>query len=458
MLINPNFSYVNINKEALAEDLNKKGSYYANVVMWTILFSLPLFWLLDYLFVSNNWSELFMIRLAVAGISYAIYTYGYRWDWSYIQSLILFIGINVLMHSYICGSVRTGDMLAYFLLFSVFISLVNITLFWEPIYPLLMCLLSYAVIGIVYFIKTDDDNFKILLNHGGTVYLVLSAFSCLVSYNRYLIIRRDVAQNILIEEANNKVLIQNERINDQKYVIEEANRKLKILNDYRHNTMNMMMHDFRNFTGSIKMSLDLLHAKSENLTVEQKEIINYVGTGNDKLNYLSEKLAGSAEFQEAKVQFNYETFDITPVVEKAVLNIATDAAQMKQINLQLHLSPSVIMVHLDKLFLDQVLFKLLTNAIRYAQSNSILTVHTNHVNNKCIIEVINIGKIIGKQKLDELFNKLQPHSTVEVSLNGDDDLGLSVAKKLTETMGGVFTYNSDEKTGNYYRIEFNSTH
>ncbi|MFX8704285.1 hypothetical protein ABTM89_19610, partial [Acinetobacter baumannii] len=69
MLTNPSFSYVNINKEALAEQLNVKGTYYANVVMWTIIFSLPLSWLLDYLFVSTDWNLLFTIRVVVALIS-----------------------------------------------------------------------------------------------------------------------------------------------------------------------------------------------------------------------------------------------------------------------------------------------------------------------------------------------------------------------------------------------------
>lgn len=458
MLTNQSFSYVNINKEALAEQLNAKGTYYANVVMWTIIFSLPLSWLLDYLFASSDWSFLFMLRLLVAGISYGIYTYGYRLDWPYEKTIALFIGVNVFMHAYVCGHVSFYDVTAYFLLFSVFIFLVNITLFWKPIYPVVLCLFSYAMIGVTYYFRTSGENVQYLISRGGTVYLVLSSFSCLASYNRYLILKRDLAKNILIEEANNRLLSQNERISDQKYIIEESNRQLKVLNDYKNDTMNIMMHDFRNFNGSIKMSLDLLLAKQDNLTAEQKEIVQYIGASNEKLGYLSEKLGGTADKNEAKIDFNYEIFDIGPVVEKAVIGIASDAAQMKQINLQLHLSPTVMKVYLDKLFLNQLLFKLLSNTIRYAQSGSIITVHTNEINDKCIIEVVNVGKLIGKQKMDELFSKLQPHKNVKDALNTDDDLGLAVAKKLTETMGGTFAYNSEEKTGNYYRIEFASTH
>jgi signal transduction histidine kinase len=261
----------------------------------------------------------------------------------------------------------------------------------------------------------------------------------------------------MIDAANNRLLEQNEKINDQKYVIEETNRKLKVLSDYRHNTLNIMLHDFRNFTGSIQMSLDLLKNKSDNLSVEQNEILNYIGAGNEKLNYLSEKLAASADKDEAKIAFNLEKFDINPEVENAVLDIA-DAAEMKQINLQLHLSASPIEVNLDKLFMEQVLFKLLSNVIRYSRKDSVVTIHTHNQNDNCVIEVINIGKLIGKEKMNELFNKLQPSKSLIDSTQLESEMGFSVAKKLTETMGGRFAYNSEESTGNYYRIEFDCTH
>lgn len=457
MLTNNKFSYVNIDKEAFATDLNKKGSYYANVVMWTILFSLPLFWLLDYLFLSNDWTQLFLIRLIVTIVTYGIFMFGIKIRWSYINTTTVFISIYALTFAFICGTVPLASMMAYFLWFSVFMLLVNFTLFWPVIYPILLCLICDIIIIVLFENKDRIDKYQILVTHGGAIYFILSSFSCLVAYNRYIALKRDIARNILIDEANNKLLAQNEKINDQKYVIEDVNRKLNVLNDYRHNTMNILLNDFKNFTGSISMSLGLLDNNADNITQEQREILNYIKIGNDKLKYMSEKLALSADREEAKVDFNYERFDIGPVVEKAVVDIAADAAQMKQIGLQLHLAPMAIMVYLDKLFLSQVLFKLLTNAIRHAEKGSTITVHTNIANDKCIIEVINFGRLIGKRNMDELFNKLQTNRSVNNAVSEEADMGFAVAKKLTETMGGVFTYNSDEKTGNYYRIEFNST-
>jgi signal transduction histidine kinase len=449
---------ININKEVFAHEQKVKGIYFAIVLMWTMILTVPLFWLADFLFNRSEWLDLMLIRLIVAVISYIIYTLAPKFNWNFIFMLQLFVGINMLMHTVIACIVPVQSQLPYFFILSIVILLINTIIFWPPIYSLLVCIFSYILIVWLFSFNTSLEKYNILLSHGGAVYFVVSAFSCLIAYNRFYILRRDIAHDIVLDEANTRLIEQNEKINDQRYVIEDANRKLKTLNDYRHNTMNIMLNDFRNFTGSIQMSLDLLKNKSENLSVEQKEILNYISTGNDKLSYLSEKLAASADRDEAKVEFNYEYFDINPELERAVMNMA-DAAQLKNINLQLHLSASVIMVYLDKLFLSQVMFKLLTNAVKYAQSGSIVTIHSHlQTNDKCLIEVINFGKEVGSEKLNDLFNKLKPYKSLRESITSDADLGFSIAKKLTESMNGTLTYLSDEKKGNYYKIEFNSTH
>lgn len=55
--------YVNIDRSKLSYELVKRGAYYSNVAVWTLMFSLPLFMLLDVLFMKDDWVFLLLVRL-----------------------------------------------------------------------------------------------------------------------------------------------------------------------------------------------------------------------------------------------------------------------------------------------------------------------------------------------------------------------------------------------------------
>jgi signal transduction histidine kinase len=444
--------YVNIDRQKLVSELNKRGAYFSNVAVWTILFSLPLFWLLDLLFMKDDWVLLLMLRLASFVVSYFLYTYGTRKRWNYELILNLVVGINVVLTSLICGIIPIANALPYFLLASIMMLLLNTTVFWRPLFSQLHCAVSYTIIILLYTVNNRLDSYSSLIGSGGGVYFLVSAFSCLIAYNRYQIIHRETVKNLIIEESNRRMLEQNEKINDQHHLIEEANRRLKELSDYRQNTLNIMIHDLKNFIGSNQISIDLINRKSSNLTSDQKEILSYITMGNEKLHYLSQKLAESAEADTGKIEYRFEEFDIIPEVEKAAIALV-DAASIKQVSLQVHLSPSEIIVNLDKIFLRHILFKLLSNVIRFIQKGSALSIHAADSDGWCIIEIINKATPIGTDKLDEYFNRLHAPNQSEYAVT-QSGMGFSVAKQLTTDMGGTLTYESNPTVGNYFKLKF----
>ena len=453
------FSYENIDEAELSNRLDKRGLYYANVVMWTMLFTLPVLILLDYLFLKAEWSQLFLVRVTFGLASYVVFILGSKKRWNHIFTLKLFLGIHVFLHSVICGLVPFTDILPFFLIISIVVLLINTTIFWKPVNSLVLSLFSFAVIALLFTLKTRIDKYEVLISHGGGVYFLVSVVACLIAYNRYEIINRSTQKNILIEQAYNRLLDQHEKINDQKFLIDETNRRLKVLNDYKQNTVDILLYDFRAFTNSIKSQIELLKSKSDNLTGDQREAISEIEIGNEKLNYLSEKLAVSTEQDETKVDFHLERLDINKHVEKIAVEVA-DSAQLKHIGMQLYLNTSSIYSELDSLFLDQVLFKLFTNIIKFASTNSILTIHTHHNSNKAVIEIINIGVLIGTEKLNVLFNNLSDGKSIVDSISShlEPELGFASAKKVVETMGGSVNYSCDNTNKNYFRIEFISTH
>ena len=95
--------YVNIDRDRLTTELNKRGAYFANVAVWTLLFAYPLFCILDLLFLNERWTFLLELRTITFIISYFFYRYGTQKKWNYQLVLNLVVGTNVIVMSLICG-------------------------------------------------------------------------------------------------------------------------------------------------------------------------------------------------------------------------------------------------------------------------------------------------------------------------------------------------------------------
>lgn len=455
------FTYANIDKTAFNQELSRRGSYYANVVMWTTLFSLPLFVLIDYLFCKDLWIDFLLIRLVGAGISYLIYYYSSNNSWQYLKTVAWFVGVNVVINSLITSFVPINVIspLSYFLILSIIMLIINTTIFWNPVYSIYTAVISILTILFVYFLKDEPNKYTVLIEQGGGVYIVISGFACLLAYTRFNVLMRDTEKSVMIDDANNKLIAKTEQIKDEQFKIEEANRKLKTVSENSLDNMTVLMHDFKNFSDTVKGSLDNLKSSADNLMPEQLDILNNLTVNHDKLNYMAEKLGDTAsvvttvDSPDAPIHFNKEDFDINPEVEKAVMEIA-ESAMLKNMSLQLNISPAANHVYQDKLFTDQVLSKLMNNVIRLSESGSIITVRSEYVNGKAVIETVSHGAIIGMDKLEEMMNRLKYASITDD--NSLTNLGLLATKKLVESMGGAFVYNSEYKTGNYFKIEYPS--
>jgi|LakMenEpi03Aug12_release.lakeMendotaPanAssembly.Ray.scaffolds.fasta_scaffold26438_5 signal transduction histidine kinase len=153
-----------------------------------------------------------------------------------------------------------------------------------------------------------------------------------------------------------------------------------------------------------------------------------------------------------KIECRYQQFDIIPEIEQVAI-ASFDRAQIKQVDIQLHLSPAKIMVNLDKIFLRYILSNLLFDVIRFIQNGSVLSIHAADSEGMCIIEIINNATPIGKAQLDQYFNRLTVPDLFALA-NTQSGRGFSIAEKLTVEMDGVLTYKTELAIGNYFKLKF----
>ncbi len=187
----------NINNSVFKTEFNNKCAYYGNVVMWTTMFALPLYFLLDYLFLSDAWIDIVLIRLIGFGLSFLAYTLYKKGAWSFSKTITWFILFNVGVQALICGIVPSAKAFPYFVMLAIYFLIVCNTIFWEPKKSVYIFLLSLLIIFVCYSLKTRPDKYEAMLSNAGAIYFFLGLIACFLAYSRYKSLYKEVENNVL---------------------------------------------------------------------------------------------------------------------------------------------------------------------------------------------------------------------------------------------------------------------
>ncbi len=443
--------FVQLTKEELNKEISKKAWYQTNNIIWMILFVYPLFSIVDFIFANNVWLQFFIIRIITDLVILGLYSIFQRKTYNFRIllhiSLFLISGTSALL----CNIVDIGELNVYYLLFGAIFLFFNLQVFWEPINSVLQALLALVLLGI-FFILFSQYTLDIVIQNGGQFFFVIALISCFVPGARYKIIERDVRSQLLITKSNEQLKEQNRDIAEKNNIIDAQYDELRKLDNHKNNFINIAGHDLKNLAGSIIMSNNMIKEEGYRLSADQIEFVGYIAESATKMQYLLNKLMDVKEIESPEMRFKLEVFNINAEVQHIFKGL-TETAQMKNIHLVDEIQKTPINVNLDRVFAGQVFQNLLSNAIKFSQTNNNIRVVTSLQRQKFIFEIIDEGISIGQRELDDMFNKLNALSEASEHTENRVGLGLSIAKLMTQEMGGEISYRSDDH-GNYFRVEF----
>src|ERR1700743_3513539 len=444
--------FVQINKEEFLKEVTKKAWYQANIVIWTIIFMYPLFSIIDFIYAPDIWLQFFIVRIIIVLIIYILFNFFQSKRYNY--RILLHISFFLLSANcaLLCTIIRTQDLNVYFSLYSVIILFFNLQVFWEPINSIIQTLIA-VVLLILFFNLFADYNIDIFINNGGQYFFIIALISCLIPNARYKVIMRDVRSQILIEKSNEQLKSQNRDITEKNNIIDMQYEKLRKLDEQKNSFINIAGHDLKNLVGSIIMSNNMVKDEEERLSDDQKEFVGYISDSADKMQYMLNKLMDVREIEAAEMKFNLEIFDINIEVQHVYRGLI-ETAQMKNIHLIDNILKLPLNVKLDRVFTGQIFQNLLSNIIKFSQTNNNIKVTTSLQRQRFVFEIMDEGIAIGQEELNMMFNKLKTLNDASGNIESRLGLGLSIAKLMTQEMGGELVYRSDEN-GNYFRVEFN---
>lgn len=446
--------FVQINKEELARESNKKAWYQTNNIIWTIIFLYPLLSIIDFIYAGDIWIQFLIARIIIVLVILGLYNVFQTRKYDYRILLHIAFVLLSIPAAILCNVVNIQELTVYFLVYSAIILFFNLQVYWEPVNSVVQVIFAIVLL-ILFFNISNQYTLELFISNGGQYFFITSVISCLIVSSRYKVAERDVKSQILIEKSNQQLKEQNKDIAEKNNIIDMQYDKLRKLDEQKNSFINIAGHDLKNLIGSVIMSTGMIKEEEYRLSTDQKEFLQYISESADRMQYMLNMLMEVKEIESPEIKFNFEIFDINAEV-RYVYKGLVETAQMKNITLVDNILKLPLNVRLDKVFTGQVFQNLMSNAIKFSQTNNSIKIATSLQRQKFVFEIIDEGIAIGQDELDGMFNKLKTLNDASgANATGSRlGLGLSIAKLMTQEMGGELSYRSDYN-GNYFRVEFN---
>ncbi|MES2374557.1 MAG: hypothetical protein V4557_18420 [Bacteroidota bacterium] len=188
------------------------------------------------------------------------------------------------------------------------------------------------------------------------------------------------------------------------------------------------------------------------ITDDLKIFLSSVKGPIDKLDYFTVKAPVIERYGAIELEYRFEPIEIISEVENAVIR-QVEKAEEKGTGIQLHMSAASLIVNTDRLFFQQIFFRLFSIMLETNEKKSTISVYVTDSDGKCIIEAISQPEGSFIKGTEDYFKKYRI-TNVYQAITAQEDALLSVYKLLMEEMGGELFYAFAKGKTNYFRLKF----
>ena len=203
-------------------------------------------------------------------------------------------------------------------------------------------------------------------------------------------------------------------------------------------------HELRTPLTVIKGTLEVLIRKPRN-PAEYEEKINFCVTEVNRLNHLVDQLLLLARFENQTQTLKLENVYLNALFLDTIARYSS-SIQAKKINVLTEFSQDFYL-KTDNYLFSIIINNLISNAVKYSNSNDDLTVKI--INNGVKVEcyIIDSGIGIPAEDLERIFNPFYRSKSSDHPEIKGTGLGLSIVKKLCSLLGITISITSQEDVG-----------
>ena len=243
------------------------------------------------------------------------------------------------------------------------------------------------------------------------------------------------------------------QIAGQLSVIVEKGRlyqELVELNSLKNRFLGMAAHDLRNPLTTIRGFLSLfVNGYLGHLDEEQTEAVQRMDRSCETMLALINELLDVNTIEAGQLELHLEPVALDLYMRDAIRNNHLQSAN-KNIALKLDVTPGLPEVSLDVKRINQVLNNLISNAIKYSNPNTQITIGATSKGEDIELWVVDQGQGIPEAELPKIFQEFGKTSVRPTAGESSTGLGLAIVKRMVEMHGGHVAVESTYGTGSRF--------
>jgi signal transduction histidine kinase len=240
---------------------------------------------------------------------------------------------------------------------------------------------------------------------------------------------------------------------DLERTVEARTYELREANRIKDEFLAVMSHELRTPLNSILGWTQLVRSGSLDERTSDRAL-QTIERNTKLLGQMIEDLLDVSRIMTGKLRLDVRPIELAAVIE-AALEAVRPAAEAKGIRLEARLNPSVGVVSGDPNRLQQVVWNLLSNAMKFTPSHGRVAVGLERVGLTARVTVADSGEGIDQEFLPYVFDRFRQADSTFARKHGGLGIGLAIVRNLVEMHGGTVSADSRGKgNGSTFTVSF----
>lgn len=238
------------------------------------------------------------------------------------------------------------------------------------------------------------------------------------------------------------------------HVIKQQNDDLQTADKLKDEFLATTSHELRTpLHGMIGIAESLLAGANGPMQGAQRRQLEMLINSGQRLTNLVDDLLDYHKMRYGDLDIDKHAVDLASAV-RLVLELSGHLLGTKPVRIINQIPADLPLVQADEQRLEQVLYNLVGNAIKYTSEGKIVLSATV-LENQVRIQVVDTGQGIPAEQLEHIFEPLVQANTNHANYRQGAGLGLTISRQLLELMGGRLYVSSQPMVGTTFSFTLN---